>query len=57
MGEKFALPFDDGLRDAKDGVEPLMDILDQPAGFLQLHGETICTLVAAQDPRVEVIDP
>jgi len=33
--EKVLLPIDDGLRHPKNGVEALLDVADQPAGFLQ----------------------
>src|SRR5258705_3718789 len=34
--EEVPLPVDDGLRHAQDGLEPLLDVLDQPARLLQL---------------------
>jgi hypothetical protein len=41
MGEKGPLPVDDRLSDAFDGFEPLLDILDQPACFLQLRSHAV----------------
>ena len=35
MHEEVLLPLDDGARDAQDGVEALLDVLDEPAGLLQ----------------------
>ena len=35
--EELALAVDNGLRDAMDGVEALLDVLDQPARFLHLR--------------------
>ena len=36
MFEKLALALDDGLRHTMNGIETLLDILDQPARLLQL---------------------
>ena len=50
--EEIALPVDDRLRHAQDGVEALLHVLDQPARFLQLRGERVAA--AAARPRGEL---
>jgi hypothetical protein len=42
---KVALPVDDRLRYAQDGVEALLHVLDQPARFLELRGERVAAAV------------
>ncbi len=37
--EERALPIDDCLRHAKDRLEALLQVLDQPSRLLQLSGE------------------
>src|SRR5258706_1987369 len=56
--EKVALAVDDRLRDAQDGVEALLHVLDQPARFLQLAGELLVSriAVALQDIGVQPVD-
>ena len=47
--EKMALAVDDGLRHPQNGVEPLLDVLDEPARFLQLAGELLMPGVAVAE--------
>jgi hypothetical protein len=35
VAEEALLALDDGLADAQDGVEALLDVLDEPARLLQ----------------------
>ena len=55
MVEELALAVDDGLRDAQDGVEALLHVLDQPARLLQLAGETGAALTR-EDVGVQAVD-
>ncbi|MCY1229462.1 hypothetical protein D9M72_418260 [compost metagenome] len=59
MTEKVLLTLDNGLRDTQDCVEPLLDVLDQPARLLQLllqPGRAGLTLRATQDLRIHIVD-
>ena len=50
--EEIALAVDDRLRNAQDGVEALLHVLDQPAGLLQVGGQgRRPPRVVAQDAR------
>ena len=51
MLEESALPLDDGLGDAQDRIEALLDVADQPLGFLQLRRKLLVRrfAVARQD--------
>src|SRR5574340_1335406 len=57
--EEMLLALDDGLGNPQDGVEALLDVLDQPARFLQLaaHLLAAAATVALQDIRVHAVDP
>jgi len=56
--EKMALAVDDRLRHAQDRLESLLDVLDQPARFLQLMRELAArmTPVVLQNIRIHAID-
>ena len=56
--EEVLLPVDDRLRDAQDGVEALLHVLDQPARLLQLPGEVLAAVLARglQDVGVHLVD-
>src|SRR5689334_532877 len=56
--EEVPLAVDDGLRHAQDGLEALLDVLDQPASFLKLVRELPAGLAAVvlQDVRVHAVD-
>ena len=57
MLEKLALTIDDSLRDTVDGFETLLDVLDQPARFLQLAGQVaVAAPLLRQDFGIEAID-
>jgi hypothetical protein len=61
VGEEALLPLDDGARDAQDGVEPLLDVLDEPARFLQALLQSrvafaaLAPFAAAQGASVDVV--
>ena len=56
--EELALAVDDGLGDALDGFEALLDVLDQPARLLQLAGRLpLPRRCLAEDFGVEAVDP
>jgi hypothetical protein len=57
--EEALLPLDDGLADAQDGVEALLDVLDEPARLLQPRGSPAAldaAALAAERPGVQVVD-
>ena len=61
MGEEALLPFDDRLRDALDGVEALLDVLHEPARFLQARAQARraavgAAAVLADRLRIQVVD-
>ena len=57
LHKEAALAFHDRARDAQDGVEALLDVLDEPARFLQALWQAAGTvaLVAAQGAGVAVV--
>ena len=50
MIEELSLLVNDGLGDAQDGVEALLDVLDQPACLLQLTAQAaaLCAVLLQQ---------
>lgn len=55
--EEHALAVDDGLGDFQDGLEALLHVLDEPAGFLQLGGQTAAAFpVGPQDAGIHLVD-
>jgi len=57
MIEELSLLVNDGLGDAQDGVEALLDVADQPARFLQLAAEPArLSAVLLQQAGVQAVD-
>ena len=57
MLEEMPLPVDDGLGHAQDGLETLLDVLDQPARLLQLRGHLAArTAIVLQDVGIHAVD-
>src|SRR5206468_9548847 len=59
MFEEPPLPVDDRLRYAKDRLEPLLDVADQPFRFLQLRGELLVRslAIAGEDVGIDAVQP
>src|SRR3954466_14609607 len=55
--EKVALAIDNSLRNPQNRVKALLDVLDQPAGLLQLTGHRIRPIaVTGKKRRIKSVD-
>ena len=57
MLEELALAVDNGLRDAMDGIEALLDVLDQPTSLLQLGGHVaVAAPLLGENLGIQTVD-